>query len=222
MEEGEFKSIIMWEKYGFISSSSHRQRILAGLRGGAKGVSELAEEVGMELSHVSKALKELEGAGFVKCLTPDLRKGRIYALTKTGGEASLRVVFVRELLEHQIAKSLDEASIPYAKNVPLRGAIFEARPDFVIPSGSAPKVIVEAKFIRSPHLKHILKESAFTAMDLKRAMKDLKVVLVVGGTSRRDLREISMLTSSEYFDAVFFEGELGGLSEYIGKCINPS
>lgn len=218
--------IIMWARYGLVASSSHRQKVLAGLRGGPKGTSALARDLGMRPPHVSKALKELEEAGLVKCLTPGQRKGVLYSLTKTGEEASshgvlARMLGTRELLEHGVAKALDEGGIPYARNVSLRGERFEVWPDFVIPSGTAPKVIVEVKSFASagPETVERVRGSAFAAADLKREIKGVKAVLVVGNISRRDLPEISGLTGPEYFDAVFFEGEFRAFSEYVKKHI---
>ena len=218
-----------WDIYGMVASSSHRRRVLAGLVGEPKGASELARDVGMRPPHISKALKELEEAGLVKCLTPGRRKGRIYALTKVGKETSSRVAHMgvpraEELLEHRVAGALDGARTPYARNFPLRGAQFEVWPDFVIPSGSAPKVIVEVKSIPStnPETLERIRGSAFAAANLKKKMKGVKAVLVVGGASRKDLPDLSGLTGPDHFDAVFFEEELGGLSEYIQKFVKPS
>ena len=45
---------------------------------------ELAKETGIPLSHVSNTLAELLKKDLVVCLTPKLRKGRLYDLTKDG------------------------------------------------------------------------------------------------------------------------------------------
>lgn len=47
---------------------------------------ELAKETGIPLSHVSNVLSELIQKNVVVCLTPDLKKGRMYSLTKEGSE----------------------------------------------------------------------------------------------------------------------------------------
>jgi len=212
----------MWERYSLVASSSHRQRVLAGLKSGPKGTSELAREIGMRPPHVSKALKELEGAGLVECLTPGRRKGRIYSLTKTAEKIGLRAAFAGvlkagELLEHRIAKALDDIHIPYARNLPLRGARFEVWPDFVIPPGPAPKMIVEVRSITSigPETMERIRGSAFAVADLKKKMKDVNAVLVIGGVSRSDTPDLSELTDPDYFDAVFFEENLEDFSEYV-------
>jgi hypothetical protein len=170
----------------------------------------------MKLPHVSKALKELEGAEFVRCLTPGRRKGRIYSLTREGESVSSHVwlrarIGYYGLLKLEVGAVLDEAGIPHTRNIPLRGERFEVWPDFVIPSSTAPKVIVEAKSFASisPETMERIRGSALTVADLKGKIKCVKAVLVVGGISRKDLPEISGLTSPEHFDAMFFEGSWG-------------
>lgn len=69
---------------GRIQASSYRRRILEVLSKkdrSPKGIAKLSK---IYLSHISKFLKELEKYGLIKCLTPGLRKGKIYAITKQG------------------------------------------------------------------------------------------------------------------------------------------
>lgn len=46
--------------------------------------AEIAKETDIPLSHVSNVLAELSEKDLVICLTPELRKGRIFDLTKEG------------------------------------------------------------------------------------------------------------------------------------------
>jgi predicted transcriptional regulator len=46
--------------------------------------SEISEETGRSLQNVSRALKELEKAGLVECLTPGKQSWRKYVLTRSG------------------------------------------------------------------------------------------------------------------------------------------
>ncbi len=75
---------INWELIGKIKASEYRTRIVKVLAKGNKTPAELSKELNFHISHVSRALNELEKRGVVKCLTPKLRKGKIYSLTEEG------------------------------------------------------------------------------------------------------------------------------------------
>ena len=74
-----------WKKYSFVIRAKNRKRILLALLK-PKTPSQLAEELGLSLPHVSRALKELEAEGLVECLTPEEKVGRIYRRTQAGEE----------------------------------------------------------------------------------------------------------------------------------------
>jgi hypothetical protein len=145
-------------------------------------------------------------------------------------EKSPGTISMQLMLLDQIATVLDEAHIKYARNVLLTGSAFISELDLVIPSGSAPKVVIKAEFIR-PYTEYEamdLKAAAFEAMDLKRKMKNLKFVLVVG-TSKENPPDnlavayiLSQLQNPEYFDKVFYEENLEELPKYIQKTVGPS
>jgi len=80
-----------WKKYGFIISSDYRKRVVKSLVEGPKTPKQLAIETNLYLSHVSKTLNELVSSGSVVCLTPELRRGRIYELTKDGKEIARHI-----------------------------------------------------------------------------------------------------------------------------------
>jgi DNA-binding MarR family transcriptional regulator len=213
----------MWEECSFIISSSYRKKVLDSLKEGPKTVHELSWTLGIKPPNISKTLRELEAKGLIEGLTSRGKKGRLYAMTQKGKRVWLSVPrAVGLLLEEKIMQELNDAHIQYTRNATLRGLASEARPDFVIPSDSAPKVVVEVKFIKPPYPRHALKEAAFEAADLKRAMKDLKFVLVIGGASKTDLPEIPKITCPEYFDKVFFEEDLEELPGYIQEIVGPS
>lgn len=46
--------------------------------------SRLKEKTGLYLSHVRKALRELERVGIVECMNPEYSRNRVYRLTKSG------------------------------------------------------------------------------------------------------------------------------------------
>jgi len=73
-----------WNKYAFVISSNHRQRILKELHEKPRTPSELAEELDLSISHVSNLLKGLKNEKIVECITPDKKKGRLYKITDSG------------------------------------------------------------------------------------------------------------------------------------------
>ena len=67
-------------------SSSWRSKVLLKLKEGVKTPSELSRESNLSYSHVSDILSDLMSMKIVVCKTPNLRKGKIYAITKLGEE----------------------------------------------------------------------------------------------------------------------------------------
>jgi DNA-binding MarR family transcriptional regulator len=80
-----------WSKYGRVIASSYRKRVVTALENGPKTPKQIADATNLHLSHVSRFVKELEKNGVLQCLTPELRRGKLIALTKDGKE------IVREL-----------------------------------------------------------------------------------------------------------------------------
>jgi DNA-binding MarR family transcriptional regulator len=78
-------SWIMWDLASFALSHARKICLLA-LATGPKVPSAIASAAGMNLSHISRALRELSEKGLVKCLTPNLTKNKIYQITPTGLE----------------------------------------------------------------------------------------------------------------------------------------
>lgn len=69
---------------GYVKASTYRTKIIKSLEGKNLTPSEMAKETGIPLSHVSNTLAELIAKNLIICLTPELRKGRLYAQTKDG------------------------------------------------------------------------------------------------------------------------------------------
>ena len=67
-----------------IFSSGKRAAILETLFKGPKLPSQVREELGFHFSEVSRSLAKLQRFGFVKCLAPNAKQGRIYTLSKKG------------------------------------------------------------------------------------------------------------------------------------------
>lgn len=75
-----------WEKVGLVKASQHRQSILKIIAESSITPKEIATTLGIHLSQVTRSLREMEKQNIVHCLTPNLRKGRIYAITEEGLE----------------------------------------------------------------------------------------------------------------------------------------
>jgi predicted transcriptional regulator len=77
-----------WNKYGYVVSSDYRKKVVTSLLAGPKTPKQIAVEVNLYLSHVSKTLNELQESEIAVCLTPELKRGRIYELTKEGKDVA--------------------------------------------------------------------------------------------------------------------------------------
>jgi predicted transcriptional regulator len=80
-----------WLAYGFVVASTRRKAILIALRSRPATPKELSVKVRIPLSHVSMTLKELGERNMVVCLTPNLRKGRVFDLSSNGRSVADRV-----------------------------------------------------------------------------------------------------------------------------------
>jgi len=75
---------VKWEDISYIFSSKVRLRTLISLSKNQRTPKQLSEELLFALSHISRALKELQEKELVICLTPERRKGRFYQITEKG------------------------------------------------------------------------------------------------------------------------------------------
>jgi predicted transcriptional regulator len=73
-----------WNKYGRVLASKHRTSVIRVLSNTNTTPKEISLAAKIPLSHVSNLLRELTEEGLVVCLTPKLRRGRIYTLTAAG------------------------------------------------------------------------------------------------------------------------------------------
>jgi predicted transcriptional regulator len=74
----------LWKLYGYVVSSEYRKVIIKLLLEKPSTPKFMAQRSNKPQSHISRALKELENKGIVKCVNPDAKKGRIYRLTDLG------------------------------------------------------------------------------------------------------------------------------------------
>lgn len=72
-----------WKYYGFVISGKCRKKVVSALDI-ERTPSQIAKITGLNNSHVSRSLAELQKKRIIKCLTPKNIVGRVYALTKEG------------------------------------------------------------------------------------------------------------------------------------------
>lgn len=72
------------ENYSFTISSKYRKDALISLDHKPKTPKDIADETKSNLTHVSRALRELTEKKLVECLTPSKSKFRLYQLTTCG------------------------------------------------------------------------------------------------------------------------------------------
>jgi len=73
-----------WTLVGIVSSSSYRRKLINALSEKNYTPKMLSQSTEIKFSHISTVLKELSNLGLVRCLTPTLKKNRIYTITKKG------------------------------------------------------------------------------------------------------------------------------------------
>lgn len=70
--------------YGYVISSSYREKSVKSLYESNKIPTDLAEDIGVRSNHISKVLHELKDWGVAECINEEKRKNRIYRLTPKG------------------------------------------------------------------------------------------------------------------------------------------
>jgi len=70
-----------------VVASKYRTNTVVALLDGPKMPSEIADETGADIAHVSRAITELADDGVTELLvSEDTKKGRLYGLTENGEE----------------------------------------------------------------------------------------------------------------------------------------
>lgn len=75
-----------WAKYGYVNASNYRKKIVLSLAKGPMTPKQISTDTKLYLSHVSRILNELSKKKVVECLTPDLKRGKMFSLTNYGKE----------------------------------------------------------------------------------------------------------------------------------------
>ena len=78
-------------KLGFVVASKYRKYIVKILLESEKTPKELSELSDTSLPHISGLLRDLNDKNIIKCQNPDMRKGRLYTLTKTGRKIAEKI-----------------------------------------------------------------------------------------------------------------------------------
>lgn len=69
---------------GFLKAGKYRMKVLSVISNSLAVPSEIAKQLGVNPSQVSRTLSELETSGLITCTTPDRKIGRIYRITEKG------------------------------------------------------------------------------------------------------------------------------------------
>lgn len=74
-----------WNNYSFIIRGRIRKKVFVSLET-AKTPTQISKIISISVSHVSRALKQFNDLQLAECITPKLKTGRVYELTKEGKE----------------------------------------------------------------------------------------------------------------------------------------
>jgi predicted transcriptional regulator len=72
-----------WNDVGYVIASSYRAKVLRDLET-PKTPSHLSKNLNINKTHISRALAELEAKELVECLTPKVKKGKLYVISPRG------------------------------------------------------------------------------------------------------------------------------------------
>lgn len=76
-----------WDDIGYVVSSKYRTAVLRELSSGPATPTTIADEAGLGITHISRALGRLQDRDVVELVVPeDQHKGRLYDLTEQGEE----------------------------------------------------------------------------------------------------------------------------------------
>ena len=73
-----------WNIIQLIRRSEYRKNVFLCLKDGNKTPKEIADKTKYQMSNVSRELSKLMELSVVECLTPSLKRGRLYRLTTYG------------------------------------------------------------------------------------------------------------------------------------------
>ena len=71
-------------KLRFVRNSTYRELVLKTIGDSVKMPSEIANDSGILVYHISTVLRELSDLNLIVCINPNFKKGRMYKLTDQG------------------------------------------------------------------------------------------------------------------------------------------
>jgi DNA-binding MarR family transcriptional regulator len=85
-----------WDKLGYVLAGKYRIQVIKCLYEKPMTPKAISKRTNLYISHVSNTIKELMKIDLVKCLTPNLKRGRIYSLTDVGKEVAKELSLFEE------------------------------------------------------------------------------------------------------------------------------
>lgn len=76
----------MLTEISYVQISTYRTKVMKSLDDEVKIPSQIAKDSDILQNHISAVLRQLKEHELVECINPEVRKGRLYRLTKKGNE----------------------------------------------------------------------------------------------------------------------------------------
>lgn len=70
----------------YINRSSYRFKVVKAIGDDVKMPKQISKDSGIIQNHISNVLRDLKENDVVECINPEVKKGRLYRLSKTGLE----------------------------------------------------------------------------------------------------------------------------------------
>ena len=74
-----------------VNKSSYRVKVIKTLENYPKIPKDIAADCGILQNHISNVLTELSNLGLIVCINPEVKKGRLYRLTKKGKKIIVKI-----------------------------------------------------------------------------------------------------------------------------------
>ena len=81
----------MLTKISYVQISKYRTKVMKALDGEVKIPTDIANDSGIRINHISKVLSELKAHELVECINPEVRKCRLYRLTDKGKKVTVNL-----------------------------------------------------------------------------------------------------------------------------------
>ena len=88
---------IILEKIAFVIASNHRRNIILFLDDSLHTPEQIGDAINVRTNHISNLLAQLRKKDLVYCATPQIRKGKLYALTDDGRQVLEYINCVKQL-----------------------------------------------------------------------------------------------------------------------------